>query len=143
LSPKTTVQDYTLAHGSPRSPIWEYVISSAVATENFAAFATSVCFIGHSHIALYAALEEGTEAAEIHPFRPGETIDLSRKRFLINPGSVGQPRDRDARAAYAVLDTEQRSVTARRVEYDIASTQRQMALANLPEMLIVRLAQGM
>jgi diadenosine tetraphosphatase ApaH/serine/threonine PP2A family protein phosphatase len=142
--PSIVVTDqYTLAHGSPRSPIWEYVTSSAVATENFSLFQTDVCFVGHTHIAMYAVMTEESEVAELHPFKPGETIDLLSARYLINPGSVGQPRDRDPRAAYAVLDTDLGTITAHRVEYDVASTQRQMALANLPEVLIVRLAHGM
>jgi diadenosine tetraphosphatase ApaH/serine/threonine PP2A family protein phosphatase len=143
LPPLTTVQGFTLAHGSPRSPIWEYVTSAAIATENFDAFDTNVCFIGHTHIAMYALLLDGADVAEIHPLRPGEAIELVGGRFLINPGSVGQPRDRDPRAAYSVLDTDQGTLTAHRVEYDIAATQRQMAHANLPEILIARLAHGM
>jgi len=143
LPPTTSVQGYTLAHGSPRSPIWEYVTNAAIATENFEAFGTNVCLIGHTHIAMYALLRDDAELAEIHPLRPGETIDLRFGRFLVNPGSVGQPRDRDPRAAYIVIDTEQGTLTAYRVEYDVAATQRQMALANLPEILIARLAHGM
>jgi diadenosine tetraphosphatase ApaH/serine/threonine PP2A family protein phosphatase len=92
---------------------------------------------------MFAVLREGAEIAEIHPFRPGDTIDLTSARYMVNPGSVGQPRDRDPRAAYAVLDTDRGTLTAHRVEYDIAATQRQMALANLPEVLIARLPHGM
>jgi diadenosine tetraphosphatase ApaH/serine/threonine PP2A family protein phosphatase len=139
----TTAQQFTLAHGSPRSPIWEYVTSAAVATENFAAFETNVCFIGHTHIAMYAVLRDGAEIAEIHPLKHDETLDMQNGRLLVNPGSVGQPRDRDPRAAYAIIDTDRGTLTARRVEYEVASTQRQMALANLPEILIARLAHGM
>lgn len=136
-------QHATLAHGSPRSPIWEYVTTAAAATENFEAFETDVCFIGHTHIAMLAVLADGAETAEISPLRDGDVIDLLTGRFLINPGSVGQPRDRDPRAAYVILDTDRGTVTARRVEYDIGATQRQMAIANLPEVLIARLAHGM
>ena len=139
----TTVDGYTLAHGSPRSPVWEYVTNAAIATDNFDCFETDVCFIGHTHIAMYAALSEDTVTAELHPFRPDQTLDLLAARFIINPGSVGQPRDRDPRAAYAVLDTSRGTVTARRVTYDVAATQRQMALANLPDVLVARLAHGM
>lgn len=138
----TTVDGFTLAHGSPRAPIWEYVTTAAVATENFACFDTSVCFIGHTHIAMYAVMRVGSTTAELYPLRHGDTIDLQSGRFIINSGSVGQPRDRDPRAAYAVLDTDRGTVTAHRVEYDVTATQRQMALANLPEVLIQRLAHG-
>ncbi|MCC6791049.1 MAG: metallophosphoesterase family protein [Thermomicrobiales bacterium] len=134
---------YTLVHGSPRSPVWEYVTSVPAASENFAAFETDVCFFGHTHLAMCAVLSEGCDTAEIQPLRDGDELDLLTGRFMINPGSVGQPRDRDPRAAYMLLDTDRGTVTARRVEYDIAATQRQMALANLPEILIARLAHGM
>ena len=134
---------YTLAHGSPRSPVWEYVTSPQNATENFAYFDTDCCFIGHTHIAMYALLPEGAQVAEVYALAPDQELDLLAGRYLINPGSVGQPRDRDPRAAYAILNTDLGSVVTRRVEYDIAATQKQMAMANLPEVLITRLAHGM
>jgi diadenosine tetraphosphatase ApaH/serine/threonine PP2A family protein phosphatase len=134
---------YTLAHGSPRSPVWEYVTTAQIATENFEFFDTDVCFIGHTHVAMYALLREGEEIAEVWALQPDQHLDLLAGRYLINPGSVGQPRDRDPRAAYAILDTDIGSFTAKRVEYDIPTTQRQMAMANLPEVLITRLAHGM
>ena len=143
LPAMTTASGYTLAHGSPRAPVWEYVTSAAIATENFTHFDTDVCFIGHTHIAMYAVLPEGKTVAQVQQLRDGETLDLHRARYIINPGSVGQPRDRDARAAYAVLDTDRGTLTAHRVAYDIPTTQRQMALANLPDVLIARLAHGM
>jgi diadenosine tetraphosphatase ApaH/serine/threonine PP2A family protein phosphatase len=134
---------YTLAHGSPRSPVWEYVTTAQNATENFEFFDTDVCFIGHTHIAMYAILREGAESAEVCPLKDGDELDLLAGRYLINPGSVGQPRDRDPRAAYAILDTDVGALVSKRVEYDIPTTQKQMAMANLPEVLISRLAHGM
>ena len=142
LPAKTSVEGYTLAHGSPRAPIWEYVADAETATDNFAFFDTVACFIGHTHLAMYAKLGDGRSGAEIGPFRNGETLELRGDRFLINPGSVGQPRDGDPRAAYAILDTERRAVTAHRVAYDIAATQHQMIAAGLPEALIARLPLG-
>lgn len=139
----TVAEHYTLTHGSPRSPVWEYVTSAAVAAENFEAFDTDVCFIGHTHIAMYAIQIDPGGPVELHALRDGETLDLIKARFIINPGSVGQPRDRDPRAAYSILDTAMGTITAHRVEYDIAATQRQMALSSLPEVLIARLAHGM
>ena len=142
--PAITVVDHvTLAHGSPRSPVWEYVTSPTIATENFAFFETDTCFIGHTHIAMYALLREEDEIAELSALKDGQVLDLLAGRYIINPGSVGQPRDRDPRAAYAVLDTGVGTLTAHRVEYDIAATQRQMAMGNLPEILITRLSHGM
>lgn len=143
LPSMTETAHYTLAHGSPRASVWEYITTAAIATDNFAAFQTDVCFIGHTHIAMFATLKDGDDVAGIAPFLPGQTLDLLSSRFIVNPGSVGQPRDRDPRAAYAILDTDRGTVTAHRVEYDVAKTQRQMALANLPEMLITRLSYGM
>lgn len=143
LPAMTLAAGYTLAHGSPRAPIWEYVTNAAIASDNFAFFDTDVCFIGHTHLAMYAVLKGGQTVAEIQPLRDGDTLDLLTARFLVNPGSVGQPRDRDPRAACAMLDTDRGTLTAHRVAYDIAKTQRQMVLANLPDVLITRLSHGM
>jgi len=143
MPPLTIAHGYTLAHGSPRAPVWEYVTNTQIATENFAHFDTDVCFIGHTHIAMFASLAIGADAAEIQAWREGETLDLLAARYLINPGSVGQPRDRDPRAAYALVDTALGTATAHRVAYDVAKTQRQMVLANLPDLLITRLSVGM
>lgn len=143
LPAMTLVDGYTLAHGSPRAPIWEYVTNAAVATDNFAFFDTGVCFIGHTHLAMYAALKAGQSVADVRSLRDGDTLDLLAGRYMVNPGSVGQPRDRDPRAAYALLDTDRGTMTAHRVAYDIGQTQRQMALANLPDFLISRLSHGM
>ena len=142
--PAVTLADhYTLAHGSPRSPVWEYVTTPQNATENFAFFDTDVCFIGHTHVAMYAVLTEQSPMALVSTLANGTELDLLTARYLINPGSVGQPRDRDPRAAYAILDIDRGSFLAKRVEYDIPQTQRQMAMANLPDVLISRLAHGM
>jgi diadenosine tetraphosphatase ApaH/serine/threonine PP2A family protein phosphatase len=138
----TTAAGITLAHGSPRSPVWEYVVDEATATENFDHFATNLCLIGHSHVALYATLPADQRRADLFLLQPGDTIDFSAGRWLVNPGSVGQPRDHDPRAAYAILDTDRATITAHRVPYDIAATQRQMTDAGLPRPLIERLALG-
>ncbi len=142
LPTKVVAAGYTLAHGSPRAPVWEYVTSAGIATENFAHFDTNVCLIGHAHVALYSELPHGQAAANLRLFRDGETLDLSTARFIVNPGSVGQPRDRDPRAAYAILDTERSTLTAHRVEYNVRATQGQMAEAGLPEILSHRLSYG-
>jgi diadenosine tetraphosphatase ApaH/serine/threonine PP2A family protein phosphatase len=142
LPSMATAAEYTLAHGSPRSPVWEYVTSDVIATACFAFFETGVCFIGHSHLALFAALDVARPLATIKALRAGETLELGSARYLVNPGSVGQPRDGDPRAAYAVLDTDRHVITAHRVAYDIRTTQRQMERVGLPDPLIRRLRLG-
>lgn len=132
----------TLAHGSPRDPIWEYVIDAVAATANLLHVEGDLCFVGHSHVALAAIIRPGERTAAMIPLDPDTTINLQIGRMLINPGSVGQPRDGDPRAAYAIYDSTRLEVTGRRVAYDIAATQSLMRAARLPERLIVRLATG-
>jgi len=130
---------FTLAHGSPREPIWEYLLSARAAKENFAYFETTYCLVGHSHIPLIFELVE--DDAVYLELRETE-FKLSEKRMIVNPGSVGQPRDADPRASYAIYDTEAQAVAHYRVEYDITVTQKKMAEYGLPEPLIRRLSFG-
>jgi diadenosine tetraphosphatase ApaH/serine/threonine PP2A family protein phosphatase len=134
--------DWMLVHGSPRHPVWEYVYTARVAHQNFELFDSPVCFLGHTHIQLY--ISESMAARGTAPAHPsdGEILDLSGGRFIVNPGSVGQPRDNNPAAAFALFDPVERTVTFRRVEYDIARTQSQMEAAGLPRPLITRLALG-
>lgn len=135
---------FTLAHGSPREPIWEYLLSPEQAIANFELFSQEVCLIGHSHVQLGFRLRPGFERCERFLPDRNRTIDLDGEtRYFVNPGSVGQPRDQDPRAAYAVIDTDAAKITYNRVEYDIAQTQRQMVQAGLPGALIRRLEYGM
>lgn len=137
-------KQFLLAHGSPREPIWEYLLTKAQAQQNFALFSNQVCWIGHSHIPLIFRMHADGHCDD--PFSPegGVTIELQPDvRYFINPGSIGQPRNQDPRAAYAVLDTDAGTVRFNRVEYDIAKTQRQMREVNLPIALIRRLSYGM
>lgn len=131
----------TLVHGSPRHPIWEYILSTNVAADNMPLFDTSMCLFGHTHVPILyeqAAVEEPVRAKRLVE---GQPLALANK-MLLNPGSVGQPRDRDPRAAYALLQVEARTFTYYRVEYDIAATQAAMSRANLPRRLIERLSHG-
>jgi diadenosine tetraphosphatase ApaH/serine/threonine PP2A family protein phosphatase len=132
----------TLAHGSPRDPVWEYVIDSVAATANLLHVEGDLCFVGHSHVALAAIIRPGERTASVVPLEPNTTINLQIGRMLINPGSVGQPRDGDPRAAYALYDSTRLEVVGRRVPYDIAVTQSAMRALQLPERLIQRLATG-
>jgi diadenosine tetraphosphatase ApaH/serine/threonine PP2A family protein phosphatase len=139
---KVDREGVTLAHGSPRDPLWEYVIDAVAATANLLHVEGDLCFVGHSHVALAAIIRPGERTASMIPLDPNTTINLQIGRMLINPGSVGQPRDGDPRAAYAIYDSTRLEVIGHRVTYDIAATQSAMRAANLPERLIVRLATG-
>lgn len=136
------VGDATLAHGSPRSPIWEYVISAAVATENMGAFSTRLCFVGHTHVAALATCPGDSSRVRFQRLAAGSVVDVAHDRAIINPGSVGQPRDGDPRAAYLVFDVDGATVEIRRVAYPIEETQEAIARAGLPEILGTRLALG-
>ncbi|NOK63479.1 MAG: metallophosphoesterase [Chloroflexi bacterium AL-N1] len=145
LPPKKEVDErFMMAHGSPREPVWEYMLSGEQARINFALFAHQICFIGHSHVPLVFFEHRQKFHDEALILKAGQTIELDEKqRYFINPGSVGQPRDQDPRASYALLDTDANTIRLNRVEYDIAKTQRQMREARLPSALIRRLEYGM
>ena len=132
--------DLTAVHGSPRDPIWEYIVSTAIAAASLASFDTRWCLFGHTHYPVVFVAEGG--AVEAIPGIDGEEIALGDRRALINPGSVGQPRDGNPAASYLVLDTEAASVGHRRVSYDVGTTQRQMLEAGLPTRLAERLSYG-
>ncbi|HWQ14687.1 MAG TPA: metallophosphoesterase family protein [Roseiflexaceae bacterium] len=135
---------FLVAHGSPRDPVWEYLLTRAQAQENFNRFDQQVCFVGHSHVPLVFERAPGARADGPQLPEDGEALTLrDDMRYIINPGSVGQPRNQDPRAAFAVLDTEAGTVSFRRVTYDIARTQQQMRTAQLPEPLALRLQYGM
>jgi predicted phosphodiesterase len=143
--PSTPVEceGFTLTHASPRDPIWEYVTYMSVAHENLKNFSTGFCLVGHTHVPalfVYPGRESRVRIIQPEPNKPLEL--LPDWRGILNPGSVGQPRDADRRAAYAILDTEQGTWEQRRVEYAIETTQARMRAANLPERLINRLAYG-
>jgi len=130
--------DFTIVHGSPREPTWEYVVSAPSALANFRVFDTRYCLVGHSHVpAVFELVEETCLAREL----PAE-LDLGENRLIVNPGGVGQPRDGDPRAAYAIYDEAQGVVYHYRVAYDIEATQRKMVECGLPRFLVTRLSIG-
>ncbi len=133
--------DYTLAHGSPRDPLWEYVLSPSAAAANLDAFDTPYCLVGHTHVPA-AYLEAGGRMAVLAP-HDGGTLELDGRRAIINPGGVGQPRDGDPRASGALLDTAAGTITWRRASYQIGTTQAAMRAAGLPQRLIDRLDFGL
>lgn len=142
LGPMTVHDDVTVAHASPRSPVLEYILSPATAQDNMAAFTTTLCLVGHTHVpAIYSSAVTG-ERLESSSFPPGQPWQLGMRRAIINPGSVGQPRDGDPRAAYAVLDQERGTIELRRVDYPIIDAQKRILAAGLPESLALRLAHG-
>ncbi len=138
-----TAGEFTLAHGSPREPIWEYLLNTSLAGASFDHFEGPFCLVGHTHVpAVFARAPDGTVQA--HRVAGEAEVALARPgwRFILNPGSVGQPRDDDPRAAYLLIDTDRGTASWRRVTYDIAETQQQMRNARLPARLVERLAHG-
>ncbi len=134
-------QNVTMAHGSPRDPVWEYILNTLAARLNFGAFDTPFCFVGHTHLQGMFHLDSVADLVS-------QYIPLQRKelqlipRAILNPGSVGQPRDRDPRSAYAIYDPEKSIWEPRRVAYDIPSVQARIRAAGLPEKHALRLAEG-
>jgi predicted phosphodiesterase len=133
--------DATLAHGSPRDPLWEYILNALSARVNFEHFETPWCFVGHTHIQCMFALDEKTDRVTLDQTKTDKAITL-RPKIILNPGSVGQPRDRDPRAAYAIYDTEAFTWTPRRVTYNIPEVQERIRAAGLPEKHAVRIGEG-
>jgi len=136
-------RDFTLVHGTLRWPIWEYLDSPDAALAHLQRQQTPFGLVGHTHVPmLLVADEKAKDGCEINYLEDGTTVKLADRRLVINPGGVGQPRDGDRRASYAVYDADARTVTLHRLEYDIAATQRKMEAAGLPRWLIYRLSIG-
>jgi diadenosine tetraphosphatase ApaH/serine/threonine PP2A family protein phosphatase len=127
-----------LFHASPRDPVWEYVLSPGIAYAGLAATSQNLVLVGHSHVALVFRLSTTTLATAAE----GTEAELGDERWLLNPGSVGQPRDGDPRAAWLLLDLDARRATFRRVEYDVERTQAEIRERGLPEALAARLEHG-
>ncbi len=152
--------EFTLAHGSPREPIWEYLTHVSVARLNFDYFQTPYCLVGHTHVPLIFQRPESSEKSpQYRTVVPsaGTPFALGSQRLIVNPGSVGQPRDGDAKAAYMLYDTGSGkgggkakgekveiggTLTLRRVAYPIAAVQEKMRSAGLPPRLVLRLTYG-
>lgn len=142
LPTQTQVRGWvTLVHGSPRDPTWEYVLNTLSARLNFAHFQTPYCFVGHSHIQSMFCLDPTTDHVSMVITKVDEKMRLV-PRTIVNPGSVGQPRDRDPRAAYAIFDTDGNTWEARRADYDVTEVQERIRQAGLPVKHAVRLAEG-
>ena len=121
--------------------MWEYLLDTRNATENFSYFYTPYCLVGHTHLpTIYTLLNGYHQARLIAPTNDTE-LELV-PRSIINPGSVGQPRDRDPRAAYAILDLDTMKISFHRVPYDIKAVQERMQGAGLPNRHVMRLTEG-
>jgi predicted phosphodiesterase len=141
LPTRVELEGFTLVHGSPRDPTWEYVYAVSIARANMGRFSTSHCLVGHTHVPLIYRQSEG----RVEPAQPDDrtTLQLDERRTILNPGSVGQPRDGDRRACAMLLDTEQMSLEWRRIDYPIEPVQKLMTQAGLPDRLIARLRYGL
>jgi predicted phosphodiesterase len=132
---------FTMAHGSPREPIREYLLSAGAARENLAYFKTRFCLVGHSHQPVVFHFDENGEVS-VRYFLPDNPVATDKGRLIINPGSVGQPRDSNPNAAYAIFDSEQQMIRLYRTPYDIHATQEKMQAHGLPVRLAARLSYG-
>jgi predicted phosphodiesterase len=133
--------DASLVHGSPRDSVWEYILNTLSARLNFDHFTTPWCLVGHSHLQCMFHLDQRTDRVSLKQIRVGERIQLE-PRLILNPGSVGQPRDRDPRSAYAIYDSEAKTWEPRRVMYNIREVQQRIRDSGLPEKHALRLAEG-
>jgi diadenosine tetraphosphatase ApaH/serine/threonine PP2A family protein phosphatase len=140
LPERRVLEGITLVHGSPRDPIREYISDRFVAEDNLAVLESRHALHGHTHVPV-AWLEGGSRVSLLR-VDDGSSLELGRTRALLNPGSVGQPRDGDPRAAYLVLDTDAGLVRWHRVPYEIAPVQAAIRAAGLPPRLADRLAVG-
>ncbi|MDZ4159165.1 MAG: metallophosphoesterase family protein [Anaerolineaceae bacterium] len=141
LTQMTTVGEVTLCHGSPRNPVWEYILDPRTAAASLDYFETPYCFVGHSHLPVCCTSLDKSKPVHLSMIRNSQAVQLI-PRTIINPGSVGQPRDKDPRAAYAIYYTEEHRWEPRRVNYDIHAVQERIYKAGLPPLHASRLAQG-
>ena len=133
-----TVRDFTIVHATLHTPgQWGYVFNDLDAIASFTYQQTALCFFGHTHWPS-AFLRDDS----VHRVAVGQIVLVPGRKYFINPGSIGQPRDRDWRAAYCIYDTERNVVEQHRVKYDLASAQRKIRAAGLPPRLADRLAVG-
>ncbi len=139
LPEKEVIDDITIVHGSPRNPVWDYVMDYQTALRTFQFFDTRICMIGHTHVP--AIWIEDSDHAPRSPVLDYKKTPILSKSIL-NPGSVGQPRDHDPRAAFAIFDKGETSWELRRVGYDIESVQNRIKEAGLPWRHAMRLAEG-
>lgn len=142
LGERLMLDDFTLVHGSPRTPIWEYIMDLGTARENMDQFDTHSCLVGHTHLpGIYQMDGENARSTRHYLMVEDQPFALEHK-CIINPGSVGQPRDNDPRAAYCIYDDKDHRWTFRRVAYDIKQVQARILAAGLPHRHATRLETG-
>ena len=134
---------FTLAHGTPRDPIWEYLVTETAALASLEHLQTGHCLVGHSHIPFFCRVDPSAMRSEFQEFPVGVPVELGEGPLFINPGGVGQPRDRNPTSNYAIYDSAEGAICHYRVPYDIPTTQEKMRKAHLPEPLITRLSRGL
>ncbi len=141
LRPSDESDGVPLYHASPRDPVWEYIVSVEQARAALEHRRVPLTLVGHTHIPFSWKLTPDG-AMESHGVPATGVLDLSEGRWLVNPGSVGQPRDRDARAAWALYSPEDQTIAFHRTPYDVAGAQNAILEAGLPSLLAHRLAEG-
>jgi predicted phosphodiesterase len=141
LPQKSTNSLFTMVHASPISPVWEYVLDTYTAMLNFSSFDTQIALVGHTHLPLTFSENPATKQVTRELLRSGHQLKLNTRKIL-NPGSVGQPRDHNPRASFAILDPEHMTWRIRRVEYNVKGVQERILAAGLPEKHALRLEEG-
>ena len=140
LEPTAERDGVELFHGSPRDPVWDYVLTDEIALASFDQTTAPLVLVGHSHVALAISLVNGELGGGLAP--AATTVELNGPRWLLNPGSVGQPRDGDPHAAWLLIDSGAGRATFRRVPYAVEQTQSEIYEEGLPLALAVRLTHG-
>ncbi len=141
LPEKKVMDNVTLVHGSPRDPVWEYMLDLHTASENFSFFETQICMVGHTHIPISFSQAKDGISINWELTEPGQIYKLKQRTFL-NPGSVGQPRDHDPRASYAFYDPDKHTWQPMRIEYNVDAVQKRILKAGLPRKHAARLTSG-
>ena len=142
LDDRLVMEQVTLVHGSPRNPIWEYIMDLGSGRENMNRFDTQICLVGHTHLPSIYIMEGSTPQSTRHyGLTEGEPFNINRKSIL-NPGSVGQPRDNDPRSSYLLYDDDFEQWVFKRVAYDVRHVQDRILAAGLPKRHAYRLAEG-
>ncbi len=142
LDEQLVLDQVTLVHGSPRNPVWEYIMDLDSSRQNMNQFTTLVCLVGHTHLPSIYTMEGDTPQSTRHyALIEGKPFRINRKSIL-NPGSVGQPRDNDPQSSYLLYDDELEQWVFKRVAYDIGQVQERILAAGLPKRHASRLAEG-